>query len=146
MLRFSAFKRIKNHQNGSILRKLWVILVGNYILLIFLKCILIFLNAFKYYSFFWFQGKIALNFWVHSMFWAFYSPDGVWFLKLSRYPQNFFNMWPFLTRPVPIESCHCKLSIGTGLINNGHISKRRVHRVIFRNLTPRNRSPSIFTI
>ena len=35
-----------------------------------------------------------------------------------------FDLDPFLTRPVPIERSHRKLSIGTGLVKNGSKSKK----------------------
>ena len=37
---------------------------------------------------------------------------------------NFLNIDPFLTRPVPIESSHSQLSIGTGLVKNGYVSRK----------------------
>ena len=46
-------------------------------------------------------------------------------LKMSttRLAHNFLNIDPFLTRPVPIESSHSQLSIGTSLVKNGSISR-----------------------
>ena len=41
-------------------------------------------------------------------------------VMLFQLPHNFLIIDPFLTRPVPIESSHSQLSIGTGLVKNGH--------------------------
>ena len=42
----------------------------------------------------------------------------------TRLAHNFLNIDPFLTRPVPIESSHSQLSIGTGLVKNGTILRK----------------------
>ena len=42
----------------------------------------------------------------------------------SKFPCNFLNIAPFLTRPLPIESSRSKLSIGTGLVKNGSILRK----------------------
>ena len=63
------------------------------------------------------------------------------FLKISRCAHDLFAMSPFLTRPVPIENSHCKLSIGTGLGQKWTYQK---------NLSPANAStlmgPRTFSI
>ena len=46
---------------------------------------------------------------------------GVRFLKIFRWAHNFFDMCPFLTRPVPIESPHRGISIGAGPKKNALI-------------------------
>ena len=44
-------------------------------------------------------------------------------MPLPRWGHNFFDIGPFLTKPVPFESSHRKLSNGTGFVKNGPISK-----------------------
>ena len=45
-------------------------------------------------------------------------------IHVPWWPRNVFDLDPFLTRPIPIESLRRVLSIGIGLVKNGSESKK----------------------